>query len=64
MGSRRVRIDKTTHDQLARLAVELDVTVGATVALAVRALRRDSIGNDLSTPLRYNEAQWLDADLG
>jgi len=64
MHSTSVRIDIATHDELKRLAAELDTTVGNTVTLAVRALRQDRIGHDLSTPLRDDEISWLDADLG
>jgi hypothetical protein len=64
MQSTSVRIDTATHRELKRLAAELDTTVGDTVALAVRALRQDRIGSDLRTPLREDEAAWLDAQLG
>jgi hypothetical protein len=64
MQSTSVRIDTSTHEELKRLAAELNTTVGNTVALAVRALRQDRIGSDLSAPLRTDEVVWLDADLG
>lgn len=64
MQSTSVRIDVATHDELKRLAVEFDTTVGNTVTLAVRALRQDRIGHQLSTDLRAGETVWLDADLG
>lgn len=64
MQSTSVRIDATTHEELKRLAVELNTTVGNTVTLAVRALRQDRIGADLVEPLRDDETAWLDADLG
>lgn len=64
MQSTSVRIDATTHDELKRLAAELHTTVGNTVTLAVRALRQDRVGTDLATPLRDDETDWLDADLG
>jgi predicted transcriptional regulator len=64
MQSTSVRIDGATHDELKRLAAELDTTVGNTVALAVRALRQDRAGADLATPLRDDETAWLDAGLG
>lgn len=64
MHSTSVRIDAGTHDELKRLAAELDTTVGRTVTLAVRALRQDRIGDDLATRLRDDEANWLDAELG
>ncbi|MGE0793901.1 MAG: hypothetical protein AB7O29_00990 [Acidimicrobiia bacterium] len=64
MQSTSVRIDVRTHEELKRLAVELHTTVGNTVSLAVRALRQDRVGTDLTTPLREDETAWLDADLG
>lgn len=64
MHSTSVRIDVATHQELKRLAAELNTTVGHTVSLAVRALRQDRVGSDLSAPLREDEALWLDADLG
>ena len=64
MHSTSVRIDVSTHEELKRLAAELDTTVGKTVSLAVRALRQDRVGDELRRPLRDDESAWLDADLG
>lgn len=64
MHSTSVRIDLATHDDLKRLAAELNTTVGRTVTLAVRALRQERIGTDLTATLRTDERAWLDADLG
>jgi antitoxin component of RelBE/YafQ-DinJ toxin-antitoxin module len=64
MQSTSVRIDASTHEDLKRLAAELNMTVGNTVALAVRALRQERMGEDLREPLRQDEAAWLDAQLG
>lgn len=64
MQSTSVRIDVGTHEELKRLASELDTTVGNTVTLAVRALRQDRMGADLRSALRDDESAWLDADLG
>ena len=64
MQSTSVRIDVATHEELKRLAAELKTTVGNTVSLAVRALRQDRVGDDLTAPLREDEIAWLDADLG
>ncbi len=64
MQSTSVRIDVATHDELKRLAAELHTTVGNTVTLAVRALRQDRVGAELTTPLNDDEAAWLDAELG
>jgi antitoxin component of RelBE/YafQ-DinJ toxin-antitoxin module len=64
MQSTSVRIDQTTHQELKRLADELGTTVGETVALAVRRLRQDRIGEELTAVLTTDEVNWLDADLG
>lgn len=64
MQSTSVRIDTTTHEDLKRLAAELNTTVGNTVSLAVRALRQNRVGAELAAPLRDEEASWLDAELG
>lgn len=64
MRSTSVRIDVETHQELKRLASELDATVGETVALAVRKLRQDQIGTQLRVDLTRREVSWLDADLG
>lgn len=63
MQSTSVRIDGETHEELKRLASELGTTVGHTVALAVRALRQERVGEQLARPLSDDEAAWLDADL-
>ena len=64
MQSTSVQIDRSTHEELKRLAAELDTTVGETVALAVRRLRQDCIGEELGEALTPDEVEWLDADLG
>ena len=64
MQTTSVRIDVGTHQQLKDLAKELGTTVGDTVTIAVRTLRQDRMGQDLTTPLSDEETTWLDADLG
>jgi hypothetical protein len=64
MPSTSVRIDRTTHEELKGLANRLGKTVGETVALAVRRLRQERIGRELTAPLSQEEIEWLDADLG
>jgi len=64
MQSTSVRIDGTTHQELKRLAASLGTTVGETVALAVRRLRQERIGEELAASLSADEAEWLDAELG
>ena len=64
MQSTSVRIDQATHQELKQLAIELGATVGETVAIAVRRLRQERIGQELAAALTSNEVKWLDADLG
>ncbi len=64
MQSTSVRIDRATHEDLKRLASDLGTTVGQTVTLAVRLLRQDRIGHELTAPLSADETAWLDAELG
>jgi hypothetical protein len=64
MQTTSVRIDVAVHEELKRLAAELNTTVGKTVSLAVRALRQKQAGEELRTPLRKDETAWLDAELG
>lgn len=64
MQSTSVRVDRATHEELKRLANETGITVGETVALAVRRLRQDRIGKELRGELSQEEVDWLDADLG
>jgi hypothetical protein len=59
-----IRIDRATHEELKRLARERRTTVAEAVARAVRVLRQDQMGYDLSAPLTDDEADWLDAELG
>lgn len=61
MGTAREGLSGREHP---RLASEMDATVGNTVAIAVRALRQTRVGADLTTPLRDDETDWLDAELG
>jgi hypothetical protein len=55
MRSTSVRVDRATHEQLKRLAGDLGTTVGEAVAIAVRRLRQQRIGQDLSAPLTEDE---------
>jgi len=64
MQSTSVRIDVATHEELKRLAAEMGESVGGTVALAVRRLRQDRIGEELARGVDPAERAWLDADLG
>ena len=64
MQSTSVRIDVHTHEELKRLAEDLHITVGNAVTRAVRSLRQELAGVELSQPLTDDERAWLDADLG
>ena len=64
MQSTNVRIDIGTHEELKRLSSELGTSVGETVALAVRRLRQEQIGKELTAALTAPERQWLDAEIG
>jgi len=64
MQSTSVRIDQTTHMQIKQLAADLGTTVGETVAIAIRRLRQDQIGAELTATLSQEEVEWLDAELG
>ena len=64
MQSTSVRVDVATHRELKKLAALLGVSVGDTVALAVRRLRQDRIGADLQDGLNVVEVDWLDSDFG
>jgi hypothetical protein len=64
MQSTSVRVDVATHDQLKRPASSLGTSVGETVALAVRRLRQERIGEELAVALTPEDTEWLDAELG
>jgi hypothetical protein len=64
MPSTSVRIDRTTHEIIKRLASDLGTSVGDTVALAVRRLQQEHLGEELRAALTSDETRWLDADLG
>ena len=59
-----VRIDRSTHDTLKRLARERHTTVTDAVARAVRLLQQEQIGTELAGDLNPGESEWLDADIG
>ncbi len=59
-----IRIDRTTHEELKRLARQGNRTVSETVARAVRTLSQEEMGRQLAQPLNPDEVEWLDAHLG
>lgn len=64
MQSTSVRVDVRTHRELKDLASALGTSVGETVAIAVRRLGQDQIGDELKQRLSEDEVTWLDAELG
>lgn len=64
MQDTSVRIDRESHAELKRLSAKLDTSLRDTVKLAIRALRQQEMGRELSAPLRDDEREWLGADLG
>jgi len=65
LHAKHERPNRRRHAQeLKRIAAELHTTVGNAVTLAVRALRQDRVGAELTTRLREDEVSWLDANLG
>ena len=42
----------------------MGITAGRVVALAVRSLLQERMGEELRAPLTSDETSWLDADFG
>ena len=59
-----IRISRDTHARVTRLAAERHETIDELVSSALRALRQDGMGRDLSEELTEDETAWLDADAG
>ena len=57
-----IRVSRETRDALADLAARQGRTLSDAVARATRLLQQESIGRELSVPLRDDETAWLDAD--
>ena len=49
---------------MTRLAAERHETIDETVSRAIRALRQDTMAQDLRVELTDDEVAWLDADAG
>ena len=64
MPTTSVRIDLATHRELKKLAASLGITIGATVALAVRHLSQERMSAQLNREPTSEDLAWLDADLG
>lgn len=59
-----IRVSRDTHARVARLAAERHETMDETVSRAIRALRQDTMAQDLRAELTDDEAAWLDAHAG
>lgn len=59
-----IRVSRDTHARVARLAAERHETMDETVSRAIRALRQDTMAQDLRAELTDDEAAWLDAYAG
>lgn len=59
-----IRISRDTHARVTRLAAERHETIDETVSRAIRALRQDTMAQDLRAELTDDETVWLDADAG
>ena len=59
-----IRVSRAARDALNQMAAKRGETLTHTVSRAVRLLEQESIGGDLSAPLREDEVAWLDADAG
>ncbi len=59
-----IRVSRATRDILNDLAARRGESLTDTISRGARLLQQESIGHDLSTPLRDDELEWLDADAG
>lgn len=59
-----IRVSRSTHAVLTRLAAERQESIDQTVSRAVRALRQDAMARDLGHELTDDETAWLNADAG
>lgn len=57
-----IRISRATRDILNDLAARRGESLTETVSRGARLLEQETIGRDLSMPLRDDELTWLDAD--
>ncbi|MGF1663038.1 MAG: hypothetical protein ACFCVG_11340 [Kineosporiaceae bacterium] len=55
MQSTGVRVDRRTHQEIRNLSLEMGVSVGETVALAVRGLLQSRQGRELRASLHDDE---------
>lgn len=62
-ATKMLRVSDRTHDGFRREAQRRGATIDEVAAAALRALRQKEMGEQLSTPLDDDEAEWLDASL-
>lgn len=62
--SKLLRVSQRTHVQFTHEAERRGLTVDDVAAQALRTLRQTEMGEQLSAPLRDDEQDWLEADLG
>ena len=58
-----IDVSEQTHRALSHLAEEMGMTMGDTLAVAVRRLMQHHMGQDLAARLDAEEIDWLEADL-
>ena len=63
MESVIIDVSEQTHRALSDLAEEMGMTMGDTLAVAVRRLMQHRMGQDLTARLDAEEIDWLEADL-
>lgn len=59
-----IRVTRAARDAFNNLAAKRGESLIDTVSRAARLLEQETIGRDLSAPLRDDELAWLDADVG
>ena len=62
--TKMLRVSERTHAEFKREADRRGLTIDGVAAAALRALRQQEMGAQLAAPLRDDEQDWLDADLG
>ncbi len=62
--TKMLRVSEKTHAGFKREAERRGETIDQVAAEALRALRQREMGRQLAAPLREDEQEWLDADVG
>lgn len=63
-ATRMIRVSDETLAAFKREAARTGDSLDVVAAAALRALRQKRMGAELAEPLRHDEQEWLDADLG